>query len=306
MMGIRHASLVALAVAAGLLLPASAGGHNDAFAFGAFGTAVVDGVLAPGEWDDASTLAFTAAAPGGGTVPGELRVMNDGEHLYFGVRVVTTTPTLSVSFGFDNDHDGIWPEEGSDGLALGFGVRNGFGDLVLSARGGCPVGSLCGFHDVDLGGSVDATGVRTVQGGETHIELAKALDSADDPNDFSLSAGDVVGFGFQIALCEGAQCVFTQPVPFVVGDIEIAREPSAVERLAELAAAVEGVGPGASLAAKVAAAQAALDRGDVPATLALLAALVRELEAQSGKSIAPATAAALAEDVAEIVGQLGG
>lgn len=299
MMGTRCASLVAFA--AGLLIPASAGGHDGAFAFGAFGTATVDGVLAPGEWDDASTLAFQASAPGGGTAPGELRVMNDGENLYFGVRVATTTPTLSVSFGFDNDHDGIWPEEGSDGLALGFGVRNGFGDLVLSARGGCPAGSLCGFHDVDLGGSVDATGARTVQGGETHIELAKALDSADDANDVSLAAGDIVGVGFQIALCDGFQCVLTQPVPFVRGDIRVARQPSPAELIAELAIGVEGLGPGASLAAKVDRAQDALAGGNVTQTLALLAALVHELEAQSGKSIAPATAAELADDVATIV-----
>jgi hypothetical protein len=300
----RPAALAAIAL--GLLTPMGAVAHDGAFAFGAFGTAAVDGVLAPGEWDDASTLAFTANAPGGGTVPGELSVMNDGEHLYLGVRVATTTPTLSVSFGFDNDHDGIWPEEGSDGLALGFGVRNGFGDLVLSARGGCPAGSLCGFHDVDLGGSVDATGLRTVHGGETQLELAKTLDSADDLNDFSLSAGDVVGVGFQIALCDGTQCVLTQPVPFVVGDIEIVREPTAIERLADLAAAVEGVGPGMSLDAKVATARAALDRGDVSGTLGLLAALLHELAAQSGKSISPATAAALAEEVAEIVRQLSG
>ncbi len=303
MAGTRGALLVA-AIAA-LLIPASAGSHAPTLAFGAFGTAVVDGVLAPGEWDDASALAFTASAPGGGAVPGELRVMNDGERLYLGVRVATTTPTLSVSFGFDNDHDGVWPEEGSDGVALGFGVRNGFGDLVLSARGGCPVSS-CGFHDVDLGGTVDASGAVAVHGAETHIELAKTLDSADDPNDFSLSAGDIVGVGFQIALCEGAQCVFTQPVPFVVGDIEIVHEPTAAELLAELAVAVEGVGPGMSLAAKVAAAEASLGSGDVSGTLGLLAALVHELEAQSGKSIAPATAAALAEDVAEIVRQLEG
>lgn len=304
MVGTRCALLVA--AAAGLLIPASAGGHAGSFAFGAFGTAIVDGALAPGEWDDASTLAFQASAPGGGTVPGELRVMNDGENLYLGIRVSTTTPTLSVSFGFDNDHDGVWPEEGSDGLALGFGVRNGFGDLVLSGRGGCPVGSLCGFHDVDLGGTVDASGARAVQAGETHIELAKALDSADDANDVSLAAGDVVGVGFQIALCDGFQCVFTQPVPFVLSDLRVARQPSPAELLADLAAAVDGVGPGVSLGAKVGRAEDALARGEVAQTLALLAAFVHEIEAQSGKSIAPVTAAALAEGAALIVRRLGG
>jgi len=46
-----------------------------------YGTAVVDGVLAPGEWDAAGRLDFQAnrsPADGGGTVPATLFVMNDG------------------------------------------------------------------------------------------------------------------------------------------------------------------------------------------------------------------------------------
>jgi hypothetical protein len=299
----RHSALVALAVTV-LFAPGAASAHAPGLTFTGVGTATVDGVLAPGEWAGARSLAFTANAPGGGPIAGELLVMNDGANLYLGVRLGTSSPTLSISFGFDNDHDGVWPEEGSDGVALGFGVRNGFGDLVLSSRGGCPAGSLCGFHDTDLGGSVDAVGTRSVQGGETHIELAKALDSADDANDFSLRAGDVVGFGFQVGLCtETFQCIFTQPVPFVGGDIVVAAvDPAAL--LAALADEVVDLGPGSSLSATVARARAALDRGDPDLVERVLRAFVHEVEAQAGKSIDSDTAESLVAQAERIVGLL--
>ena len=299
----RHPALVAVAVTV-LFAPGAASAHVPGLTFTGVGTAAVDGVLAPGEWAGARSLAFTANAPGGGSVAGPLLVMNDGANLYLGVRLGTPSPTLSISFGFDNDHDGVWPEEGSDGVALGFGVRNGFGDLVLSSRGGCPTGSLCGFHDTDLGGTVDAVGARSVQGGETHIEIAKALDSADDANDFSLRAGDVVGFGFQVGLCtETFQCILTQPVPFVGGDIVVAAvDPAAL--LAALAEDVVDLGPGSSLSAKVARARAALDRGDPDLVVRLLRAFVHEVEAQAGKSIDVDTAESLVAQAERIVGML--
>ena len=302
MTGFRGAGVVCVVAAFVALVPA-ASAHAPGLVFAGFGTATLDGAFAPGEWDGAAALPFTAGAPGGGSVSGELRVMNDGTNLYLGVRLATSLETTSVSFGFDNDHDGVWPEEGSDGIALGFGVRNGFGDLVLSGRGGCPA-SLCGFHDVDLGGTVDAAGIRAVAASGTTIELAKRLDSTDDLNDFSLGSGDVVGFGFQTGICTTqVDCVLTQPVPFVTGEIRVV---GAAELLADLAAAVAGVGPGTSLAAKVYAALAAWERGEDRAARALLAALVAEVEAQAGKSIPTATAAALvaaAERAREAIGE---
>jgi hypothetical protein len=292
MIGIR--TVMAAAVVAALALPAGAAGHAPDRVFSAFGTPSLDGVVGETEWADASALAFQAGMPGGGTIPGELRIMNDASNLYLAVRLGTTSPTTSVAFGFDNDHDGVWPEEGSDGLALGFGVRNFFGDLVLSGRDGCP-GALCGFHDVDLGGTVDGQGLRTIQGGETQIEISHPLDSADDLNDFSVAAGEVLGFGFQVAVCSSSlDCVFTQPVSFTtMGDIIVAEHKTPEEQLADLAVAVEGVGPGGSLAAKVHAAGQALERADVSAVRAILDAFVNEVEAQAGKSIAPATAGSL-------------
>jgi len=298
MPGIRVVALVFAAAA--VLVPASATGHASVPTFTVFGSPTVDGVLSPGEWDEAATLEFAAAVPGGGTVPVALRVMNDDLDVFFGIRIGTTTPTLSVALGFDNDHDGVLSEEGDDGVALGFGVRNGFGDLVLSGRGGCPA-TICGFHDVDLGGVENGRGVRTVGADATHIEISHPLDSTDDANDFSLGPGDVVGFGFQVAICTATfECAFTRPLFPLGGDLEIARKPTPAERLVDLAAAVDGVGPGTSLAAKVARAQQAVARGDAHVAAALLTAFVHEVEAQAGKSIPAAVAAALVAEAARI------
>ena len=83
-----------------------------------FGTATIDGVLSPGEWDNAGTLDFAANLPtadGGGTTPATLLVMNDATNLYFGLTIIrasfggATNPGLE----FDNDHDGV-REDGDD------------------------------------------------------------------------------------------------------------------------------------------------------------------------------------------------
>ena len=65
------------------------------------------------------------------------------------------------------------------------------------------------------------------------------------------------------------------------------------EQLADLAAAVRGVGPGTSLRDKVNDAHATLARHDVPSTCSILSAFVNEVKAQSGKKIPTNQAATL-------------
>jgi hypothetical protein len=77
------------------------------------------------------------------------------------------------------------------------------------------------------------------------------------------------------------------------------------EQLADLAAAVDGLGPGTSLAAEVADAQLllSLDKGGAAADV--LGAFANEVSAQSGKKIAVARAAALLADANRIRAVLG-
>ena len=101
-MGIR--AFVPVVAAVALLAPAGAGAHAPGFVFSAFGTPTMDGTVGSAEWASASSLPFQAAVPGGDTIAGELRVMNDATNLYFGVRLATTSPLTAVTFSFDNDH----------------------------------------------------------------------------------------------------------------------------------------------------------------------------------------------------------
>lgn len=76
--------------------------------------------------------------------------------------------------------------------------------------------------------------------------------------------------------------------------------PTAADLLATLAAKVVDVGPGASLADKVAQAQAALNAGDSATTSAILGAFTNQVSAQAGKTISPDTASMLIEDATQI------
>jgi len=77
----------------------------------------------------------------------------------------------------------------------------------------------------------------------------------------------------------------------VVASIPVAS--SAADQLAALSQAVQGIGPGNSLASKVANAQAQLARGNTAAACGTLGAFLNQVRAQSGNHIPPDTAAQL-------------
>ena len=77
------------------------------------------------------------------------------------------------------------------------------------------------------------------------------------------------------------------------------------QQLADLAAAVKGVGPGTSVRDKLNDAQAALAGGDVPGTCAILRAFINEVTAQSGLKIPAAQATPLVADANRIKTVLG-
>jgi len=223
---------------------APAGAHDpDVSVFGA-GTAVVDGVMSPGEWDNAGQITFPVNLPastGGGTTPATLYVMNDTDHLYFALRVQRASlDPSSVIVEFDNDHDGI-REEGDDVIHVN-GHPNFPSAFYDSFRGPCPgdpPGVLtCAPNDNQVGGTSDGQGFATNNGTYSVYELSHPLDSVDDPRDFSLGAGDVVGFQVQLRLIVGSwpdgfgDTSF--PTEFVenaheFGDIIITPIPSAID-----------------------------------------------------------------------------
>src|SRR3990172_2087064 len=66
-----------------------------------YGIATIDGVMSPGEWDNAAKIDFQANVPaedGGGTTPATLYVMNDGINLYLAVKI--SRPSFGVTTQF--------------------------------------------------------------------------------------------------------------------------------------------------------------------------------------------------------------
>ena len=193
------------------------------------GSATIDGVLSPGEWDGAGEFNFAASvlpSEGGGTNPATLFIMNDTINLYLAVKVVRSTlrPLFgghSVGFEFDNDHDGV-RETGDD--ALVFNPPTLFDNFRTPCQpGGAPAG--CGFFDTQFGGTNDGEAVVINNGVFSFYEISHPLDSSDDLHDFSLSLGDTVGFHFMLRFCDTQGCVDSHvPTsgPSSFGDIVIA------------------------------------------------------------------------------------
>jgi hypothetical protein len=205
------------------------GAHNGVSLTG-LGTATIDGVISPGEWDGAAGIGFMANVSGGTPVAGTLRVMNDWTNLYLAVTVAQ--PMLgSTAFRFDNNHDGSGVAIGDDNLGVGFGVSpagsNPLADGTFSNLGGCPSGFICGFRDTQLGGTTDGTAAVHVGTTDVTYEISHPLDSADDAHDFSLKFGDTVGVLFQVVTRNAAgTSLITQPFgSALLSDIVIATPP---------------------------------------------------------------------------------
>lgn len=107
-------------MAAVLLLGAMASppveGHAIEISLSAFGTAAIDGILSPGEWDQAAQFGFFANRPateGGGSIRATVCEMNDGVNLYLAAKI--TRPSFggdtTVAFSFDNHHAGVHQNE---------------------------------------------------------------------------------------------------------------------------------------------------------------------------------------------------
>ena len=173
------------------------------------GTATIDGVLAPHEWDGAATVGFLVNLPahdGGGTTPATLSVMNDATNLYLALRIArpsfggATNPT----FQFDNDHDGgIASGDDIIGMIVGIFTPVVFFDAFRLPCPGDPPGTGgCGSDDVNATppGSINGAAAATNDGAFTTIEMVHPLNGPDHAHDFSLVAGQTVGFSLFLRL----------------------------------------------------------------------------------------------------------
>jgi serine protease len=123
------------------------------------------------------------------------------------------------------------------------------------------------------------------------------VDSSSD-NFQLLPASPAIGAGSAV----GAPTVDFNGNPRPQGTIDMGafQSVSAAAQLADLAQTVTGVGPGTSLAKKVARAQSDLAAGKTAKACRTLGAFTKEVRAQSGKSITPSTAQQLIADAKSI------
>ncbi len=189
----RSAGLAAVLVGC-LFIPASASGFNGTVLRG-FGTATIDGVPAPGEWNPAGTANFSvrrAVAHGGGTVPATLYAMNDATNLYIAIKVDNATVAASTAeVAFDGDHDNNALEDGEDSIVVD---SLGFFDDRFYRQGSA-------VYDVDDGGTRDGDEWDADGPGYSFYEFSHPLDSADNAHDFSLRPGMRIGVRLTFRHC---------------------------------------------------------------------------------------------------------
>jgi hypothetical protein len=190
---------LAVAFGTAVLFPGSAGAHApEAILYGS-GTAAVDGMLAPGEWQNARALTFQAARPpndGGGTMSVILREMNDAANVYVSFEIGRGTfggATQALLY-FEDNHDGAIAE-GDEHFATDVGIFSPV-NFVDGFWTGCSPGAppACPSRDTDYGGTSDGAAAASASGTTTVLEMSHPLNDADTSHDWSLSAGQVVGF----------------------------------------------------------------------------------------------------------------
>jgi hypothetical protein len=206
---VKLAGVIALAVALISAAPGAARA-SDGLALRGYGTAVIDGVLSPGEWDTAGRYDFQAnrsPVAGGGTVPATVFVMNDATNLYMALRVAVTTLDNSA-------FDQFFGPPGSNGFGPGNDILRvvpwAFEDASFQQSGQ----GWEWIADLAAGGTQDGTSSVRVNGDVAVFEVAHPLNSSDDLHDFSLTVPSHVDYVGLFQHCIAGSCAFTNYTPY--------------------------------------------------------------------------------------------
>ncbi len=225
---VRVISLGLVFVVMGVVLsgvnPTLAAAHAPGVSLTGWGTATIDRIMSPGEWDGAAQSTFEAKLPVygiGGTTPVTIFVMNDTTNLYLAAKIENKQMSVdtTVMFAFDNDHDSnSEPEVGDDYVAVSRRLSGypyvRFDDGYLFPRdaksfntgiaylsdtapmGRPPWGTSEGAGDVGLVGNANPRYGTSF----TFVEMSHPLNTTDDLHDFSLHFGQTVGFSVRVQL----------------------------------------------------------------------------------------------------------
>lgn len=227
------------------------------------GTATIDGVLAPGEWDgSAAASTTTLASYPGWPGDGEMRVMSDDTNLYIAVRIPFEPLTGfgvggAISLGFDNDDDGVLDEVGDDFWLVNPIFQTNDGVLIA-----CPPNPFaCSVADTAVGGTNDLTASIGHDGSFVVVEMRHPLASGD-PNDVALLRGGRVGFQLSYTLFKADGSAQGR----LLGDIELNAADAAPPIVTVPTDVVsDATGPGGAVVSYVTSATDEID-GPVPVT----------------------------------------
>jgi hypothetical protein len=188
---VKLSALTATIAILAVFASGSASASDTGLSLRGFGTATIDGDLAPGEWNAAGKYDFMARrAPdeGGGTVPATLYVMNDATNIYLGLRVSVT------NFGY-SPFDAIFHAPGPNPFGEGSDILRTlptyFEDVHYHQTSPFEWSWLA---DVVDGGTRDGTSATQTHFGFIVYEVAHPLDSPDNRHDFSLAIPKHVTF----------------------------------------------------------------------------------------------------------------
>jgi Leucine-rich repeat (LRR) protein len=153
------------------------------------GTAVIDAVLSPGEWERAERIDLTLNTPHQGTCDGTIFIMNDDDTLYVALLANYIEVGNTVSISFDSDKDQVL---GTGDDRILYNPDIGFLDEAWTTASPCA--GICPLPDTDQGGSQDGEAAFSQAGGFTVYEFSHPLSSADTALDFQASFGDLLPF----------------------------------------------------------------------------------------------------------------
>jgi len=271
---------------------------------------------------DPTTHAITEFPTGAGTSLGRLAVGPDGNIWFADKGTVPAIATIDpTSHAMTRYSSGFAPGSGPSGINMGSDGNVWFTDQGTGFRGmgragtGAAPASLVA-PSIGGGGNLGAT--QTCGGdtwsswaGQQPSRTAFGFDGYRWLLDGSRIAGatgtsysptaDQVGHALS---CEVTATYGLVQVTVSATSNEVTVK-GAAEQLSELAAAVVDVGPGASLARKVAVIQDDVSANDTEGACAELAAFAHEVRAQSGKKVPTAQAASLLARVHTIAAALG-
>jgi hypothetical protein len=175
------------------------------------GTASIDGVLSPGEWDSAEVTTLQANLPasvGGGTAPAEVRFLVDDRNLYASFRLAHPLPTQTIfgaSFVLELGRD--CARGATDDVlvtSLGYdwsGYSSVFTDAYRMANGWAPADAA---PPDGPAGTSDGAGAGGGDASSIVLEMSHPLASGDVAHDLQLAPGDTVPFRISFRVIEGS------------------------------------------------------------------------------------------------------